>query len=71
MSLPSSSSSFKEEETESRRGEVHLEDDINPDDIIKIFLATDVHLGYKESDSIIGRYKQFTPITKNYQSYLL
>lgn len=30
----------------------------NPDDCFKILLATDIHLGYKETDDIIGTFFQ-------------
>lgn len=32
----------------------------NPEDCFKILLATDIHLGYKEKDEIIGKYSAST-----------
>lgn len=31
-----------------------------PEDCFKILLATDIHLGYKEKDEIIGKYSEST-----------
>lgn len=33
--------------------------DINSDDVLKILVATDIHLGYNEKHSLRGKYLDF------------
>lgn len=34
----------------------HFEDAINENDVFKILVATDIHLGFEEKDPIRGKY---------------
>lgn len=51
--MDSENDNSDEEQVQEIRGETNIGDD-NEENVFKILLATDIHLGYKENDPILG-----------------
>lgn len=41
-------------------------DGTRPEDTFKILLATDIHLGYNETDKVTGKFKRMAEISQFY-----